>query len=104
MFADVLLESDLGVGLVVPDDAVINAGPRLLVFLDREDGRLEPREIETGPLIGEGFVVLAGLAEGDRVVTSANFLVDSESSLKAALASIASNGPSPSPAGAEHRH
>jgi hypothetical protein len=104
MFADVLLESDLGVGLVVPDNAVINAGQRLIVFLDRADGRLEPREIETGPRIGEGFVVLAGLAEGDRVVTSANFLVDSESSLKAALASIAPDGPSPSRAAGEHRH
>jgi len=95
MFADVLLESDLGPGLVVPDNAVINAGQRLLVFLDREGGRLEPREVQTGARIGEGFEVLSGLAEGDRVVTSANFLVDSESSLKAALASLA---PSPTTA------
>jgi Cu(I)/Ag(I) efflux system membrane fusion protein len=89
MFADVLLESDLGPGLVVPDDAVINAGQRLLVFLEREGGRLEPREVQTGVRIGEGFEVLSGLAEGDRVVTSANFLLDSESSLKAAIASLA---------------
>jgi hypothetical protein len=89
MFADVLLETDIGLGLVVPDDAVINAGPRLLVFLEREGGRLEPREIQTGVRIGEGFEVLSGLAEGDRVVTSANFLLDSESSLKAAIASLA---------------
>jgi Cu(I)/Ag(I) efflux system membrane fusion protein len=110
MFADVLLEADLGTGLVVPEDAVINAGQRLLVFLDREGGRLEPREVQTGPRISEGFVVLSGLAEGDRVVTSANFLVDSESSLKAAIASMAPRGsaatPSsaPAPAAGEHRH
>lgn len=103
MFADVLLEADLGTGLVVPEDAVINAGQRLLVFLDREGGRLEPREVQTGPRISEGFVVLSGLAEGDRVVTSANFLVDSESSLKAAIASLAPSG-SPAPAAGEHRH
>ena len=98
MFADVLLESDLGPGLVVPADAVINVGQRLLVFLDQGGGRLEPREVETGARIGEGFEILSGLAEGDRVVTSANFLVDSESSLKAALASIAPSGTPPSPA------
>jgi Cu(I)/Ag(I) efflux system membrane fusion protein len=88
MFADVLLESDLGPGLVVAADAIINAGPRLLVFLDREGGRLEPREVQTGARIGEGFEVLSGLAEGDRVVTSANFLLDSESSLRAALGTL----------------
>jgi Cu(I)/Ag(I) efflux system membrane fusion protein len=97
MFADVLLESDLGSGLVVPDDAVINAGPRLLVFLEKEEGRLEPREIRTGVRIGEGFEVLSGLAEGDRVVTSANFLLDSESSLKAAIASLVPDSPAAAP-------
>jgi membrane fusion protein, copper/silver efflux system len=98
MFADVLLESDLGLGLVVPGDALINAGQRLLVFLDHDGGRLEPREVQTGARVGEGFEVLSGLAEGDRVVTSANFLLDSESSLRAALASLAPGEPgSPSP-------
>jgi len=101
MFADVLLESDLGPGLVVPDNAVINAGQRLLVFLDREGGRIEPREVQTGARIGEGFEVLSGLAEGDRVVTSANFLVDSESSLKAALASLAPSPTTAPPAAAQ---
>jgi hypothetical protein len=100
MFADVLLEGDLGPGLVVPADAVINAGQRFLVFLDREGGRLEPREVTTGARIGEGFEVLSGLAEGDRVVTSANFLVDSESSLRAALATLAPGGAPASPAAA----
>ncbi|PYQ23214.1 MAG: hypothetical protein DMF79_04335 [Acidobacteria bacterium] len=88
MFADVFLESDLGPGLVVPASAVINAGDRQIVFVDRERGRLEPREVQLGAKVGDRFQVLAGLAEGDRVVTSANFLLDSESSLKAALASM----------------
>lgn len=100
MFADVFLKSDLGIGVVVPESAVIDTGDRKLVFLDREDGRLEPREVQVGAKVGNGFQVLRGLLEGDRVVTSANFLLDSESSLKAALSAMAT--PSPSPSG--HRH
>ena len=100
MFADVFLKSDLGMGVVVPESAVINAGDRQLVFLDRQDGRLEPREVQLGVKVGSGFQVLRGLSEGDRVVTSANFLLDSESSLKAALQTMAT--PSPSPSGHQH--
>lgn len=98
MFADVFLKSDLGIGVVVPESAVIDTGDRKLVFLDREDGRLEPREVQVGAKVGNGFQVLRGLEEGDSVVTSANFLLDSESSLKAALGTMAT----PSPSG--HRH
>jgi RND family efflux transporter MFP subunit len=86
MFADVELQDDRGKGLLVPDDAVIDAGDRRLVFLDRGEGRYEPREVNLGARVGKGFQVLSGLAEGDRVVVSANFLLDSESSLRAALA------------------
>jgi membrane fusion protein, copper/silver efflux system len=105
MFADVLLKTDLGKGLVVPESAVIDAGDRKLVFLDRTDGSLEPRQVEIGAALSDGVQVLSGLAQGDRVVTSANFLLDSESSLKAALSSMAT----PSPAGkpeppAGHQH
>jgi Cu(I)/Ag(I) efflux system membrane fusion protein len=100
MFADVFLHVDLGVGLTVPDSAVINAGDRTLVFLDLPDGRLEPREVRLGAKLPSGFQVLHGLAPGDRVVTAANFLLDSESSLKAALSSMAP--PSPAPAGHQH--
>jgi membrane fusion protein, copper/silver efflux system len=89
MFADVLLESDLGTGLAIPGSAVIDTGDRRIVFVDLE-GRLEPREIQPGAKLGERVQVLSGLEEGDRVVTSANFLLDSESSLKAALSSMAS--------------
>jgi membrane fusion protein, copper/silver efflux system len=88
MYADVLLRTDLGTGLVVPESAVIDAGDRKLVFLDRADGRLEPRQVQIGATLPDGVQVLSGLAQGDRVVTSANFLLDSESSLKAALSSM----------------
>jgi Cu(I)/Ag(I) efflux system membrane fusion protein len=105
MFADVLLRVDLGPGLVVPDSAVIDAGDRKLVFLDHPDGRLEPREVQLGAKLAGGARVLRGLAQGDRVVTAANFLLDSESSLKAALSSLATPAmPSPSTPPAGHRH
>lgn len=97
MFADVFLESDLGTGRVIPDSAVIHTGDRQIVFLDREGGRLEPREIQLGAKLGARVQVLSGLAEGDRIVTSANFLLDSESSLKAALGAMAVPTPSPTP-------
>lgn len=105
MYADVFLHVDLGDGLVVPDGAVINAGDRRLVFLDRGEGRFEPREVKLGIKVnGSGVQVLSGLAEGDRVVTSANFLLDSESSLKAALASMSSaeKAPAAGPPGHDH--
>jgi len=91
MYADVFLHVDLGEGLVVPDGAVINAGDRRLVFLDRGEGRFEPREVKLGIKVnGSGLQVISGLTEGDRVVTSANFLLDSESSLKAAVSGMSS--------------
>ena len=95
MFGDVLLDAGSGTGLVVPDGAVIDTGDRRLVLIDRADGTLEPRAIEVGAKTADGYVVLRGLAKGERVVTTANFLLDSESSLKAALAAMTA----PAPAG-----
>jgi RND family efflux transporter MFP subunit len=90
MFGDVLLRTHSGTGLVVPDSAVIDTGDRTLVFLDRPDGGLEPRQVQLGLRLADGYQVLSGLAKGDRVVTAANFLLDSESSLKAALSALTS--------------
>ncbi len=108
MFADVFLQVDRGLGLVVPDGAVINAGDRSLVFLDRGEGRFEPREVRLGVKTSGGVQVISGVSEGDRVVTAANFLLDSESSLKAALSGMPSseNEPaaSPSPDSRAHQH
>jgi Cu(I)/Ag(I) efflux system membrane fusion protein len=85
MYVDVVLKTGGASALVVPFAAVIDAGERRLVFLDRGEGRYEPREVRLGARLEGGFEVLAGLDEGDRVVTAANFLIDSESSLEAAL-------------------
>jgi RND family efflux transporter MFP subunit len=85
MFATLEIQENYGAKLAIPVDAVIAAGAKSVAFVDRGDGYLEPREVKLG-VQGEGFYeVLAGVAEGEKVVTSANFLVDSESSLKAAL-------------------
>jgi Cu(I)/Ag(I) efflux system membrane fusion protein len=100
MFTDVLLRSDLGTQLFVPEGAVLRAGERRIAFLDRGDGRLEPREVVIGDRVEGGYTVLSGLADGDRVVTSANFLIDSESSLKAALSTLRAPAPSAASAAA----
>ena len=101
MFADVVLRSSLGKGLVVPESAIVNAGDRQLVFVDRADGQLEPREVHAAGKVEGGMQVRHGLTEGDRVVTSANFLLDSESSLRATLAAMSGRGAAAGPA---HEH
>jgi RND family efflux transporter MFP subunit len=98
MFADVHLSADLGAGLSVPQSAVIDSGDRKLVFIDRGEGSFEPREVQLGVQVGGGFQVLSGLADGERVVTSANFLLDSESSLRSSLSDMTTPAPkSPDP-------
>lgn len=75
----------------VPDNAVIASGTRQIVILDRGDGRFEPRVVTTGNR-GDGFIeIREGLVKGDRVVVAANFLIDAESNLKAALRSLATS-------------
>ena len=89
MFADVLLERPLGKVLTVPDGAVMTTGTRSIVFVAKGDGRFEPREIQPGARVGGWIEVQSGLSAGEPVVTQANFLVDSESRLKAALEGMA---------------
>jgi membrane fusion protein, copper/silver efflux system len=85
-------EIDTGTGdavLCVPESAVMDTGSRQAVFVDKGQGRLEPREVKLGHR-GAGYVeVRQGLADGDPVVVSANFLIDAESNLKAALKGFA---------------
>ncbi len=80
-----------GTPLVVPAEAVVNTGEISYVFLARGGGRFEPRRVWTGRGDGDRITVLRGLAEGDTVVSSASFLIDSESRLKAAIAGIGSD-------------
>lgn len=89
MFVNVSIAVSLGRQLLVPASGVLQTGTRQIAFLDRGNGYLEPREIEAGPQLDDHVVVLKGLHAGDRIVTSANFLVDSEAQLQAALGSLA---------------
>ncbi len=97
MFVNVRLQPLIGRQLVIPASGVFQSGTRQIAFADHGDGYLEPREIELGPRAGDDFVVLKGLKAGERIVTSANFLIDSESQLQAAMGSFV---PPPPGAGA----
>ena len=89
MYADVeIATGDAKPVTAVPDDAVIDTGERQVVLLDRGEGRFEPKAVKLG-LRGRGYVeIREGVTPGDRVVTAANFLIDAESNLKAALQSL----------------
>jgi multidrug efflux pump subunit AcrA (membrane-fusion protein) len=89
MFADVSLEGSPAAALTVPESAVIPTGERTLVFVDKGNGQYEPREVALGARTPSGYEVRRGLVAGERVVVSANFLLDSESSLRAAIARAA---------------
>jgi Cu(I)/Ag(I) efflux system membrane fusion protein/cobalt-zinc-cadmium efflux system membrane fusion protein len=97
MYVNVVLQVPLGNQLVIPVSGVLQSGARQIVFVDRGAGYLEPRDVQLGPQAGNEYIVLKGLKAGERIVTSANFLIDSESQLQAAIGSFA---PPPPGAGA----
>lgn len=88
MFAEVELQIDYGTPVVVPQDAVLDSGSEQIVFLPRAGGYFEPRKIKIGARVGDQIVVLAGLRPGEAIVISGNFLIDSESRLKSAMAGM----------------
>jgi Cu(I)/Ag(I) efflux system membrane fusion protein len=89
MYTNVELKIPLGPRLVVPKDAVLESGERQIIFIHHGGGRLEWRNARIGLRSGDWVEVLEGLKEGEHVVTSANFLIDSESQLKAAVGGMA---------------
>jgi len=97
MFVNVTLKVPMGSQLVIPATGVLQSGTREIAFVERSDGYIEPREVQLGSRVGDDFIVLKGLKAGEQIVTSANFLIDSESQLQAALGSFA---PPPPGAGA----
>jgi len=88
MYGEVVLEGTAKEGLRIPADAVIRSGTQNVVFLARGQGRFEPRVVQIGSKSGDQVEVTGGLEEGQQVVTRANFLVDSESALRASLSAI----------------
>jgi Cu(I)/Ag(I) efflux system membrane fusion protein len=79
--------------LAVPDSAVIDSGARQVVLVEKGEGRFAPRVVKVGARGGGFAEILDGLAEGERVVVGANFLIDAESNLKAALEGFAASSP-----------
>ncbi len=88
MYAGVLLKSSQGKALAVPESAVITTGERNVVFVAKEVGLFEPREVSTGVKVRNYYEIKSGISPGEKVVTGANFLLDSESKLKAAISGI----------------
>jgi multidrug efflux pump subunit AcrA (membrane-fusion protein) len=85
MYSEANLKIDYGTQVVVPQSAVLDSGERQTVFVALPDGYFEPREIKTGVKLDEKVAVLSGLRPGETIVTSGNFLIDSESKLKSAM-------------------
>lgn len=85
MYVDVNIHVNLGDTLTVPQEAVFDTGPQKIVFVDRGEGMLEPRDVVLGARTEGFYEIKEGLKEGEKVVTSGNFLIDSESRLQAAL-------------------
>ncbi len=94
MYVNAELGMDMGEGLTIPVSAVMPTGTRNVVFINKGEGKLEPRIVQLGSKYGESYEVQSGLREGEQVVASANFLIDAESKVQQALNEFE---PSPSP-------
>lgn len=93
MYVDVSLTVDLGEQLALPGEAVFDTGTQRIVFVDKGQGLFEPRAVTMGVKADAAYEVKEGVREGERVVTSGNFLIDSESRLKAALEGFTGSAP-----------
>ncbi len=98
MFANVELNIDYGRHVVVPQEAVLDSGKEQTVFVARAEGYFEPRQVTLGAQVENNVIILSGLKAGERVVTSANFLIDSESRLKSAATGMGHSGHGGQPA------
>ena len=87
MYLNIELKLNMGEGLAIPVSAVLPTGQRNIAFVDKGEGKLEPRFLELGRKYGDIYELKTGLKEGERVVTSANFLIDAEAKVQGALKS-----------------
>jgi len=85
MYVNAELEMDMGEALTIPVSAVMPTGTRSVVFVDKGQGKLEPRVVQLGTKYADIYEVKSGLQENERVVASANFLIDAESKVQGAL-------------------
>ncbi len=98
MFVNAAFKTNMGRHLVVPASAVLESGTRQLAFVDQGGGRLMPKDVVLGERVGDEVIILQGLSAGQRIVTSANFLIDSEGQLQTAAGSYAPPPPGASSA------
>jgi RND family efflux transporter MFP subunit len=92
MYANAELKIDYGRRLALPQEAVLDSGTEQVVFVARDDGYFEPRKVVLGDRVDNKVIILSGLRAGEKVVTSGNFLVDSESKLKSAASGMGMPG------------
>lgn len=92
MYVNAAIAVDLGEVVAVPDEAVFNTGTKQIVFVDKGEGLFEPRDVTVGVTADGFYEIKSGVAESEAIVTSGNFLIDSESRLKAALEGISGDG------------
>jgi membrane fusion protein, copper/silver efflux system len=92
MYANVELAMDMGEALTIPVSAVMPTGTRNVVFVDKGEGKLEPRIVQLGAKYGDLYEVRGGLRRAERVVSSANFLIDAESKVQGALKDFEERG------------
>jgi len=82
MFVDLEFNIQAPAGISVPQESVLDSGMQKIVYVETEEGVFRPRKVQIGSVYGNRVTVTSGLAEGDRIVTSGNFLIDSESRMK----------------------
>ncbi len=92
MYAEVVIQEPARMVTVVPESSVLPTGTRSILFVVKEDGTFEPREVQTGTKSDRFIEIRSGVEPGEKVATQANFLIDSESRLKAALAQMSGGG------------
>jgi len=95
MYVNAELGMQMGEGLTIPASAVMPTGSRNIVFVDKGGGKLEPRIVQLGAKYGDSYEVQSGLQENERVVASANFLIDAESKVQGALKDFESTSTTP---------
>ena len=102
MFTNISMSVSMGRQVLVPQDAVMDTGIEQYVFIDKGDGYVLPRKVKVSAEAGENLGIERGLKAGERVVTGANFVVDSESRLKGAFAGMGSPFQAPTGTGTKH--
>ncbi|GFO69680.1 RND transporter [Geomonas limicola] len=99
MFVNAIIKSPLGTGLAVPASAVMDTGTRQVVWVEKDAGMFEPRDVKVGARVGENVQILSGLSQGEKVAATGGYLIDSESQLKGGSGHEGHTPAAPAPAG-----